>query len=87
MTWLDLANWLNRGLFFLENITNAEVFLGIYGLFAGMFVGCFAIAIAEILNTIPIFMRRISLGRGTGIVLLGIALGKTIGSLLYCMMR
>lgn len=87
LLWLGLANWLNRDLFFLENITNGEVFLGIYGVFAGMFVGCFAIAIAEILNTIPIFMRRISLGRGTGIVLLGIALGKTIGSLLYCMMK
>ena len=57
--------------------------LGIFGIFAGMFVGCFAIAIAEMLNTIPIFTRRIRLGKGVGIVMLCLALGKTIGSLLY----
>ncbi len=57
--------------------------LGFFGIFAGMFVGCFAIAIAELLNTIPIFERRVSLGKGSGIVILSIALGKTIGSLLY----
>lgn len=57
--------------------------LGFFGIFAGMFVGCFAIAIAELLNTIPIFERRISLGKGSGIVILSIALGKTVGSLLY----
>lgn len=60
-----------------------NVLLLIYGLFAGIFVGCIAIAIAEALNTIPIFVRRISLGKGIGIVLLGVALGKTAGSLVY----
>ena len=57
--------------------------LVIFGFFAGMFVGCFAIAIAEMLNTIPIFTRRVRLGKGAGIVMLCLALGKTIGSLFY----
>lgn len=57
--------------------------LGVYGTFAGMFVGCFAIAIAEMLNTIPIFTRRIRLGKGIGIVLLCMAFGKTVGALIY----
>ena len=57
--------------------------LGMFGIFAGMFVGCFAIAIAEMLNTIPIFTRRISLGKGAGIVMLCLALGKTVGALIY----
>ena len=52
-------------------------------MFAGMFVGCIAIAIAEMLNTIPIFLRRISLGKGAGILILSIALGKVLGSFLY----
>lgn len=60
-----------------------SVILAIFGIFAGMFVGCFAIAIAEMLDTIPIFTRRIRLGKGIGIVMLGIALGKTAGALLY----
>lgn len=60
-----------------------NLILTVFGIFAGMFVGCFAIAIAEMLNTIPIFTRRIRLGKGVGIVMLGIALGKTVGALIY----
>lgn len=61
----------------------SNIILALFGIFAGMFVGCFAIAIAEMLNTIPIFTRRISLGKGVGIVMLSIALGKTVGALFY----
>lgn len=79
------------GLAALEQIPEWELWgnllLTIFGIFAGMFVGCFAIAIAEMLNTIPIFTRRISLGKGAGIVLLCLALGKTIGSLVYFYLR
>lgn len=75
----------------LHNISEWEVWgsliLAIFGVFAGMFVGCFAIAIAEMLNTIPIFTRRISLGKGVGIVLLFLALGKTVGSFIYFYLR
>lgn len=53
------------------------------GLFCGMFVGCLALAIAEMLDSIPIFARRVSLRHGTGIVILSIAIGKLIGALLY----
>ena len=65
----------------------SNLILWVFGIFAGMFVGCFAIAIAEMLNTIPIFTRRISLGKGVGIVMLCLALGKTIGSLFYFYQR
>ena len=64
-----------------------NLILAVFGIFAGMFVGCFAIAIAEMLNTIPIFTRRISLGKGVGIVMLCLALGKTVGSLIYFYFR
>lgn len=55
----------------------------IYGVFAGIFVGCFALAIAEMLNTIPIFARRIGFRHGLGIAILSMALGKLAGSLIY----
>lgn len=61
----------------------AYVFLGIAGLFAGMFVGCLALAIAEMLDSIPIFTRRISFRHGLGCMILSIALGKVCGSLLF----
>ncbi len=51
-------------------------FLIVFGLFAGMFVGCLALAIAEMLNSIPIFSRRIGFRHGLGIALLFAALGK-----------
>lgn len=56
---------------------------GTAGLFAGMFVGCLALAIAEMLDSIPIFARRISLRHGIGMVIFSMALGKLGGSLWY----
>lgn len=60
-----------------------NVFVGAYGLFAGIFVGCLALAIAEALNGIPIFARRINFRRGLGIGILALALGKGIGNIIY----
>lgn len=59
------------------------VFLIVFGIFAGIFVGCLALAIAEMLNTIPVFARRIGFRHGLGIAILAVALGKLIGSLVY----
>lgn len=59
------------------------VFMIVFGLFAGIFVGCLALAIAEMLNTIPIFARRIGFRHGLGMAILGVALGKLCGSLIY----
>lgn len=53
------------------------------GGFGGMFVGCLALSIAEMLDSIPIFTRRISFRHGLGCMVLSIALGKVCGSLLY----
>lgn len=55
----------------------------IYGLFSGAFVGCLALAIAEMLDSMPIFSRRIRFRHGIGLAVLGIALGKILGSLYY----
>lgn len=55
----------------------------VYGLFAGMFIGCLALAIAEMLDSIPILTRRISFRHGIGLVVLSMAVGKLCGSLIY----
>ena len=57
------------------------------GFFAGCFVGCVALAIAELLDSIPIFARRIQFKKGVGIAVLAVAVGKTVGSLVYFSMR
>lgn len=59
------------------------LFLLVFGVFAGIFVGCLALAIAEMLNTIPVFARRIGFRHGLGIAILAVALGKLVGSLIY----
>ena len=59
------------------------VFLILYGVFSGIFVGCLALAIAEMLDAVPIFSRRIGFRKGLGIAILFVALGKLVGSLLY----
>ena len=55
----------------------------VFGLFAGMFVGCLALAIAEMLDSIPILTRRISFRHGLGLAIVSMAAGKLCGSLLY----
>lgn len=60
-----------------------SVFLILFGAFAGMFVGCLAFAIAEMLDSIPIFARRVHFRHGLGIAVAAAAAGKLVGSLLY----
>ncbi|MCI8409409.1 MAG: stage V sporulation protein AB [Lachnospiraceae bacterium] len=54
--------------------------LGLFGVFTGIYVGCFAMALAEVLNIIPIFSRRIKLKAGLAIIITAIAIGKALGS-------
>ncbi len=55
----------------------------VFGMFCGMFIGCLALAIAEMLDSIPIFARRISFRHGIGLAILSMAIGKLCGSLFY----
>lgn len=58
-----------------------NLFLGLYGIGAGVFTGCLAAALAEVVNMMPVLSERVSLKKGmTGIMLL-FALGKLAGSL------
>lgn len=59
------------------------VFLCFYGFFSGIFIGCLAFAIAEMLDSIPIFARRVGFRHGLGIAIAAAAFGKLFGSLFY----
>ena len=79
-TILSLFTWKRKWLFELLG----KSLLTIYGMSAGIFVGCLAVALAEILDVFPIFFRRIHLDEKYGQPLLLImALGKMIGSLFF----
>jgi stage V sporulation protein AB len=49
----------------------------------GIFYGCLAVSIAEVINVIPILTRRMRLQQGLFFFILAIALGKLAGSLAY----
>ncbi len=57
--------------------------LGIYGLFSGIFLGGWILALAEMADIFPIVARRIKLKHGIPIIIVAIALGKIVGSLWF----
>lgn len=57
--------------------------VGVYGLTTGVFIGVLAMALTEVLNVIPILLRRARLTKGLPWLVLAFALGKVIGSLAY----
>ena len=64
-------------------IPGGRPLLILYGFCAGIFVGCVAVALAEILKALPIFLRRVRMKEGLPWVVLFMALGKMLGSFFY----
>lgn len=61
--------------------------LVLFGFCAGIFVGCIAVALAEILNTFPILFRRFRIKEGLPWIMIFMALGKSVGSMYYFLMH
>lgn len=59
----------------------------VFGLIGGIYVGAWAMALAEIVDTIPIFSRRLGLKGGLGLLVVLMALGRSIGGILHFYMR
>lgn len=79
-TILSLFSWKKKWLFALLG----RSILTIAGISAGIFVGCLAVALAEILDTFPIFFRRLNIKNDFGGILLFVmAAGKLLGSLFF----
>ena len=58
-----------------------NLFLGMYGIGAGIFTGCLAAALSEVVNMFPVLSERVSLKKGmTGIMTI-FAIGKLVGAL------
>lgn len=61
----------------------AQLILTIFGMGAGIFVGCLVMSLSETLKVLPVMNRRIRLAVGLQYVILSLAVGKLIGALLY----
>lgn len=68
------------GPYFLKGFLWAEVVVG--GSY-GIFLGCLSVALAEVINVLPILCRRMKLASNLPWLLLVMALGKTLGVLAY----
>ena len=55
----------------------------LFGFFLGIFYGCLAVSLAEVLDVIPILTRRTRLYKGLKYFIIAIALGKATGAILY----
>lgn len=60
-----------------------NVLLWLFGLSAGIYTGCLAVALAEILNAFPIMFRRMKMKVGQDWVLVAMALGKMTGAFYF----
>lgn len=53
----------------------------IFGLFAGIFVGCLSMALAEAIRVFPVLCQRINLNYGIYLLIFMMAAGKALGTL------
>lgn len=54
--------------------------LPVCGLFSGIYVGCLAVALAEVVNVMPVFARRVKLKYGMSLLIVAFAIGKLLGT-------
>ncbi len=64
-------------------LPGGAAFLAVFGIFAGMYVGCLVMALAETVNALPVMSRRLRLNVGLQYLILGVAVGKAVGALIY----
>lgn len=57
--------------------------LGLGGLFMGIFVGGWIMALAEVINVFPVYFRRLGIVKGISWIVIAIAAGKMAGGLLF----
>ncbi len=71
----------NIVILFQPSLPFGIVGLIIFGIFSGCYIGCMAVALAEVTKVFPVFTKRIKLRTGTSYLLLCMAIGKALGSL------
>lgn len=58
-------------------------FVIIYFIAIGIFIGVLASSLAEVIDVIPTFSKRAGIKKGIGLLMLSMAIGKGLGSIIY----
>lgn len=77
------GTWGNIVSVFHTPLWGSSFFLITAGLMSGVFTGGLALALAESVNALPVFMRKLRLATGIRWIVLAFAVGKGLGSLLW----
>ena len=70
-------------LYHMPRLFGGLVFLTLWGGITGIFVGALVMSLAETLKALPVFSRRTSFAVGIQYVITALALGKSVGALVY----
>lgn len=79
--------WGNIMTVYAPELPAGNLGLLVMGLFFGIFVGGWIMALAELLNVFPVFSRRLGLTKGSSWIMISLALGKITGSLVEFYLR
>ena len=82
-TVTDLFHKSWEGFLFVPILQIAWMLLLVIGMASGIFVGALVMSLAETLKALPVFVRRVRFSVGIQYVILAIAVGKSLGSLIY----
>ena len=75
--------WGTTAMFVDYRLPSWDWLILMVALLEGVFVGVLAMALTEVLNVMPILMRRTRLTKGLQWIILAFALGKVAGALVY----
>lgn len=73
----------NYATVFADHLVGGRLALACLGISAGIYVGGWIMALAEMLNIFPIIARRTGLKLGSGLIVWAVAVGKVIGSIIF----
>lgn len=69
----------NIWLLFYIPVPGTPLLMALYGLGAGIYVGCLIMALAEMLRLLPILVNRIQIKEGFPLLVAALAIGKFLG--------
>ena len=86
--WMIIGGILAGGMYSVYPQLTLPVggwFTVLWGLCSGIYVGCVAVALAEVLNVFPVLFLRLKVERGMSYFMVMMALGKMCGAFWYFM--
>lgn len=73
----------NMAMIFNWQLPAGQIGLALYGVFAGIFMGSWILALAEMAKVFPVLARRARMTKGMPWIVVSVAAGKALGALYF----